>query len=286
MLLHRRIQCKRGNAPRLSHSLTLSLSHSHTHTHSLSLSHPLYSALSIRIMLTCASSINNAAHHRIPSGDQFCGDGRVSDTEVCDCGSTNPAICAANDPCCTTECTLVPDAECSNVKSDQCCTSQCKFKGLDFETTMELYTREIPSAGSGSASFAETYEAEFRKRFPSSKNKAGEEENPVPKCAEETSCFREQYCIADPLFKGSCPKMDFVLESTQSVGEQTACFDYGCKLEQDADTGNRCKMELDDVPYETKRNYALSHRHFSYRERERLREGGREREREIDPDWW
>lgn len=180
----------------------------------------------------------------------LCGDGQVSETELCDCGSSDPEECARNDPCCTTECTLKENAECSPKKSNECCTSECKFRGLDFESTMKLYMESIPDKATPlETSFAARYEAEYRKVVPSKIDEATSEElEPLPRCGEATSCFRELFCVADPLFMGACPSTTFVYEANKAVSEQTVCADYGCKLEEDPVTGDRCEKQLDDIP--------------------------------------
>ncbi|KNE64826.1 hypothetical protein AMAG_10162, partial [Allomyces macrogynus ATCC 38327] len=51
-----------------------------------------------------------------------CGNGVLEEGEQCDCGDR-----CAQDACCTAQCTLKPNAQCSDRNSPGCC-AQCKFK--------------------------------------------------------------------------------------------------------------------------------------------------------------
>ncbi|KAJ3364288.1 hypothetical protein GGF32_002259 [Allomyces javanicus] len=51
-----------------------------------------------------------------------CGNGVLEEGEQCDCGDR-----CAQDACCTSQCTLKPNAQCSDRNSPGCC-AQCKFK--------------------------------------------------------------------------------------------------------------------------------------------------------------
>ncbi|KXS18559.1 Disintegrin-domain-containing protein, partial [Gonapodya prolifera JEL478] len=52
-----------------------------------------------------------------------CGNGIREGSEQCDCGG---AASCANDPCCTSNCTLKAGALCSP-KQDTCCTQTCQL---------------------------------------------------------------------------------------------------------------------------------------------------------------
>ena len=45
-------------------------------------------------------------------GMSSCGNGIIEEGEQCDCRSQDPAVCAVNDPCCTTTCQRAPSAQC------------------------------------------------------------------------------------------------------------------------------------------------------------------------------
>jgi hypothetical protein len=180
------------------------------------------------------------------SAANFCGDGEIDDTELCDCGSDDEDECFRNDPCCTVDCQIRGAGnECSHQKSTSCCTSECKFVGLDFATTMDLYSK---ASLESKDAFEEEYTNAYRAKYPEDLDAEGSVLNSVPFCTVDQDCFRSQVCIADPLFKGACPKTDFVYEPAADVAGQDVCFDYQCTINLDTDVESMCALSKDDVP--------------------------------------
>eukprot|EP00050_Salpingoeca_kvevrii_P003604 m.228838 g.228838 ORF g.228838 m.228838 type:complete len:1124 (+) comp10856_c0_seq29:1917-5288(+) len=59
----------------------------------------------------------------------ICGNGIVQGNEACDCGSLDPVVCAQQDPCCNTDCTIKSGFECSDQAGD--CCDNCMLIGAD-----------------------------------------------------------------------------------------------------------------------------------------------------------
>ena len=57
-------------------------------------------------------------------GLEICGNGVVTEKELCDCGSSDAQTCTDNDPCCKPSCELADGAQCSAQKGP-CCSSGC-----------------------------------------------------------------------------------------------------------------------------------------------------------------
>eukprot|EP00051_Salpingoeca_urceolata_P021484 m.337719 g.337719 ORF g.337719 m.337719 type:complete len:900 (+) comp19807_c0_seq2:64-2763(+) len=104
----------------------------------------------------------------------ICGNGIIQGDEECDCGSTDPVVCAAADPCCLTNCTLnrASGAECSPLKGD-CCTESCLMTGFD--------------------------------TFEEALNATGT----THRCRAATDCVNAIYCVKDPLLLGECPSYNY-----------------------------------------------------------------------------
>lgn len=138
-------------------------------------------------------------------GDPICGNGIPEGDEQCDCGVEDPTECTNIDPCCKPDCSLASGAECSP-KAGECCDQSCQLIGVGLDGDGKPLTPTGPNLDLLI--------------------------NGGLRCATESECYKNRYCVDSALFLGRCPPFDWVYSNTNPrlQHEKNCTGDSSCEI--------------------------------------------------------